>query len=133
MFACDSTRGMFFIARLSIHLSGVLTALTGWYHVKLLPSWHILCTPFNLVISYKCTYVGCMRVVTCHLHFWQNDRDLLCATVVTQGGGMVTKSAQKVDPREENYLHFWQNDQDLLHATVVIRGVGNGYRVSTES
>ena len=29
--------------------------------------------------------------VTCHLHFWQNDRDLLCATVVTQGGQMDTK------------------------------------------
>ena len=24
--------------------------------------------------------------VTCHLHFWQNDRDLLHATVVTEGG-----------------------------------------------
>ena len=23
--------------------------------------------------------------VTCHLHFWQNDRDLLRATVVTRG------------------------------------------------
>ena len=23
--------------------------------------------------------------VTCHLHFWQNDRDLLCATAVTRG------------------------------------------------
>ena len=23
--------------------------------------------------------------VTCHLHFWQNDQDLLCATVVTRG------------------------------------------------
>ena len=23
--------------------------------------------------------------VTCHLHFWQNNRGLLCATVVTQG------------------------------------------------
>ena len=23
--------------------------------------------------------------VTCHLHFWQNDRDLLRATVVTWG------------------------------------------------
>ena len=21
--------------------------------------------------------------VTCHLHFWQNDQDLLCATAVT--------------------------------------------------
>ena len=24
--------------------------------------------------------------VTCHLHFWQNDRDFLRATVVTRGG-----------------------------------------------
>ena len=72
-------------------------------------------------------------VVTCHLRFWQNEWDLLRATVVTQGGGMDTESAQKVDPQEENYLHFWQNDQDLLRATVVIWGVGNGYRVSTES
>ena len=23
--------------------------------------------------------------VTCHLHFWQNDQDLLCATAVTLG------------------------------------------------
>ena len=25
--------------------------------------------------------------VTCHLHFWQNDRDLVRVTVVTRGGG----------------------------------------------
>ena len=25
--------------------------------------------------------------VTCHLHFWQNDRDCLRATAVTRGGG----------------------------------------------
>ena len=24
--------------------------------------------------------------VTCHLHFWQNDWSLLCATVITRGG-----------------------------------------------
>ena len=23
--------------------------------------------------------------VTCHLHFWQNDQDILCATVITRG------------------------------------------------
>ena len=40
--------------------------------------------------------------VTCHLHFWQNDQDLsvLHATVVTI---LKEKSAQKVDPGEENY------------------------------
>ena len=43
--------------------------------------------------------------VTCHLHFWQNDRDLLSATVVTQAwnGYRNKESAQKVDPGEENY------------------------------
>ena len=42
-------------------------------------------------------------VVTSHLHFWQNDRDLLRAAVVTWGrNGYWNKSAQKVDPGEEN-------------------------------
>ena len=41
--------------------------------------------------------------VTCHLHFWQNDRDFLRATVVTRGwNGYRNKSAQKVDLGEEN-------------------------------
>ena len=42
--------------------------------------------------------------VTCHLHFWQNDRDFLRATVVTRGwnGYRNKESAQKVDPGEEN-------------------------------
>ena len=38
--------------------------------------------------SCKATNVRCMRVnldVTCQLHFWQNDRDLLHATAVTRG------------------------------------------------
>ena len=35
-------------------------------------------------------------VVTCHLHFWQNDRDFLRATAVTRGwNGYRNKSAQK--------------------------------------
>ena len=42
--------------------------------------------------------------VTCHLHIWQNDRDLLRATVVTRGwnGYRNKESAQKADPGEEN-------------------------------
>ena len=41
--------------------------------------------------------------VTCHLHFWQNDLDLLWATAITRGwNGYWNKSAQKVDPGEEN-------------------------------
>ena len=43
--------------------------------------------------------------VTCHLHFGQNDRDFLRATVVTRGwNGYRNKSQHRksVDPGEEN-------------------------------
>ena len=42
--------------------------------------------------------------VNCHLHFWQNDRDLLRATAVTRAVERIPKSesAQKVDTGEEN-------------------------------
>ena len=43
--------------------------------------------------------------VTCHLHFWQNDRDLLHSIAVTRGWNghrNKTGSAQRVDPGEEN-------------------------------
>ena len=41
--------------------------------------------------------------ITCHLHFWRDDRDLLRATAVTRGwNGYRNKSAEKVDPGEEN-------------------------------
>ena len=39
-------------------------------------------------------------VVTCHLHFGQNDRDLLHATLVTRGWNGY-ESAQKSGPTEE--------------------------------
>ena len=41
--------------------------------------------------------------VTCHLHVWQIDRDLLRAIAATRGWNVYrNKSAQKVDPGEEN-------------------------------
>ena len=45
--------------------------------------------------------------VSCHLHFWQGDRDLLRAIAVTGRRNEYrnkTESAQKVDPGEENSL-----------------------------
>ena len=40
--------------------------------------------------------------VTCHLHFWQNGRGLLCATAVTRSETYTDwKSAQKVNSGEE--------------------------------
>ena len=86
-----------FIARVfNIHRSGVLIALFwmlhGWCHVK--------CCRFGAGSVYTiqpCTRLQCHFIqshigrvyvclaVTCHLHFWQNDWDLLCVTVVTRG------------------------------------------------
>ena len=80
-----------FIARfLNIHQSSVLTAL-AWLvpHETAAISAQVLCTPYNHV---PCHFMqnhirkmyACLAV-TCQLHFWQNDRDLLRATVVARG------------------------------------------------
>ena len=80
-----------FIARfLNIHRSGVLTAL-AWLvpHETAAISAQVLCTPYNhapchFMQSHIRKVYACLAV-TCHLHFWQNDRDLLRATAVTRG------------------------------------------------
>ena len=61
----------------------------GWCHMKLLPSQRVLCTPYNhapchFMQSHIRKMYACLAV-TCHLHFWQNDRGLLHATAVTRG------------------------------------------------
>ena len=81
-----------FIARFFeyIHRSGVLTAL-AWLvpHETAATSAQVLCTPYNHApchfMQSHIRKVYARLAVTCHLHFWQNDRDLLRATAVTQG------------------------------------------------
>ena len=75
---------------LNIHQSGVLTAL-AWLvpHETAAVSAQVLCSPYNhapchFMQSHIRKGYACLAV-TCHLHFWQNDRDLLRATVVTRG------------------------------------------------
>ena len=68
----------------------MLTALT-W----LMPretaaiSAQVLCTPYNHApchfMQNHIRKVDACLAVKCHLHFWQNDRDLLHATAVTRG------------------------------------------------
>ena len=74
-------------------------------------SAQVQCTPYNhapvySVILFKATCIHRVHVclaVTCHQHFWQNDRDLLRATAVTWGwNGYRKESAHKVNPGEEN-------------------------------
>ena len=73
-----------FIARLKKKSTKVvyLQRWHGWCHMKLQPSWRKSCvyhTTMHHVTSCKAT------PVTCHLHFWQTDQDLLRATAVTRG------------------------------------------------
>ena len=81
----------FFTARFRISTEVVyLQRWHGWCHMKLLPSLRVLCTPYNHApchfMQSHIRKVHAYLAVTCHLHLWQNDRDLLSATAVTQGG-----------------------------------------------
>ena len=67
-------------------------------------------TPYSHALIYSVTSIeaafeGCMCIrIPCHLHFWQNGRDLLRATAVTRGWyGYRNKSQQKVDPGQKTY------------------------------
>ena len=81
----------------------------GWCHVKLLPSGRVLCTPCNpapchFMQSHIRQVLVCLAV-TCQLHFWQSDWDLLHATAVTQGWNGYWNKSQHIKltlPREEN-------------------------------
>ena len=104
-----------FIARfLNIHRSGVLTAL-AWLvpHETAAFSAQVLCTPYNhapchFMQSHIRKVYACLAV-TCHLHFWQNDRDLLRATVVTRGwNGYRNKSQHRKSTMEKKILPPFQ-------------------------
>ena len=82
-----------FIAHIiNIHGNGVLVALCGCCMAgatcELLPLQRMFCVytiqpctrlQFHFIRSHIDRVCACLAV-TCHLHFWQNDRDLLRAT-----------------------------------------------------
>ena len=81
----------------------------GWCHMKLLPSWHVLCTPYNHTSCHfmqsHIRKVYARLPVTCHLHFWQNDWDLLRATAVTRGwNGYQNKSQHRKSTLEKKII-----------------------------
>ena len=93
---------------LNIHRSGVRTAL-AWRlvpHETAAVSAQVLRTPYNhapcnFMQSHIRKVYACLAV-TCHLHFWQNDRDLLRATAITRrsyGGGTDTEIRVSTDSR----------------------------------
>ena len=67
------------------------------------------CTPYkhapcHLMQSHKRKVYACLAV-TCHLHFWQNDRDLLRATAVTRGwNGYRNKSQHRKSTLERKKI-----------------------------
>ena len=99
-----------FVLFLNIHRSAVLTAL-AWLvpHETAAVLAQVLCTPYNHApCHFKQSHIRKVYVclaVTCHLHFWQNDRDLLRATVVTWGwNGYRNKSQHKKLTLEKKIL-----------------------------
>ena len=77
--------------------------------MKLLPSRRVLCTPYNHApchfMQSHIRKVHAYLAVTCHLHFWQNDRGLLRATAATRGwNGYRCKSQHRTFTPENNIL-----------------------------
>ena len=79
-----------FLLLLNIHRNGVFTAL-AWLvpHETAAVSAQVLRTSYNhapchFMQSHISKVKTCLAV-TCHLHFWQNDRGLLRATAETRG------------------------------------------------
>ena len=92
---------------LNIHQSATLTALFGCCMAG--ATWNCCClskfcvhhtTMDQFTVSLYTVRV-CLAV-TCHLHFWQNDWDLLHATVVRQGG-----TDTKIRVITECWLWWW--------------------------
>ena len=115
-----------FIARfLNIHQSGVLTAL-AWLvpHETAAILAQVLCTPYNqapchFMQSHICNVYVCLAV-TCHLHFWQNDWDLLCTAAVTRRwNGYRNKSQHRKSTLEKKILPPLQQGFEPLSGCTV--------------
>ena len=84
----------FYNTFLNIHRSGVLTALT-WLVPRETVAISVCCVSTIQPCYFMQSHIIKCKV-TCHLHFWQNDHDLLCATVVTWGwNGYQNKSQHR--------------------------------------
>ena len=111
MLACDSTQQISFIGHFWISTEVMyLQHWHSWCHMKLLPSRRVLCTPYNhapccFMQQSHIRKVHTCLAVTCHLHFLQNVRDLLRATVVTRGwNGYRNKSQHRKSTLEKKIL-----------------------------
>ena len=71
--------------------------------------WHIRDKLWPMPKHGSIRKVYACLAVTCHLHFWQNDRDFLRATVVTRGwNGYRNKSQHRKSTLEKKILPPFQ-------------------------
>ena len=71
-----------------VYLERCFRLLRGWFRVKLCFLSALYAYNYAPVYSFVQSHILRIRVcsdVTCHPHFWHNDRDLLRATTVTGG------------------------------------------------
>ena len=79
-------------------------------------SAQVLCTPYNhapchFMQSHIRKVYACLAV-TCHLHFWQNDRDLLRATAVTRGWNGYRKKSTESRPWRRKFSRRSSRDSN---------------------
>ena len=72
----------------------VLLLLLSWCLMSSDVIWHIRDKLWPMPKHGSIRKVYACLAVTCHLHFWQNDRDFLRATVITRGWNVYRNKSQ---------------------------------------
>ena len=89
--------------------SQMLLLLLSWCLMSSDVIWHIRDKLWPMPKHGSIRKVCACLAVTCHLHFWQNDRDFLRATVVTRGwNGYRNKSQHRKSTLEKKILPPFQ-------------------------
>ena len=91
------------------HSSWTMLLLLSWCLMSSDVIWHIRDKLWPMPKHGSIRKVYACLAVTCHLHFWQNDRDFLRATAVTRGwNGYRNKSQHRKSTLEKKILPPFQ-------------------------
>ena len=77
-----------------------------------------------------------MHVLTCHLHFWQNDQGVLCATAVTQGVEQTPNKSQNADLTLEKKILLsvcWDSNLHFYNLSITSLVLPSWGRVDTST
>ena len=117
----------FYSAFLNIHRSGELTALICLVpHKTFAVSVHCVCTIQTCTCHFMQSHIhkvhACLAV-TSHMHFWQNDWDLLPATVVIRGWNRYQNKSQrrKLTWEKKTFLPLLQGFEPMTFQSRVWR------------